>query len=80
MAIVLKNRAIKALGGMNPKAALRIRGEIAQLEIDPRTTDVVALVGRSGFRPRVGNSRVLFDREGDTIIVKDVLPRGKAYR
>ncbi len=32
------------------------------------------------YRLRVGDLRVLFSVEGDTIIIKDVLPRGQAYK
>ena len=64
---------------MDAKTALRIRDKIRQLENDPRT-NVRKLEGREGFRLRVGAFRVLFLRDGDTITVRAIAPRGKAYR
>ena len=69
----------KDLRGMDAKTALRIRDKIRQLENDPRT-NVRKLEGREGFRLRVGAFRVLFLRDGDTITVRAIAPRGKAYR
>lgn len=43
--------------------------------------DVKKLQGyRNDYRLRVGNLRVLFSVKNDIIIVKDVLPRGQAYK
>lgn len=43
--------------------------------------DVKKLKGyKNDYRLRVGNLRVLFSLEEDTIIIKDILPRGQAYK
>lgn len=43
--------------------------------------DVKKLVGyKKDYRLRVGNLRILFYNDNDIIIIKDVLPRGEAYR
>ena len=45
-----------------------------------RRVDVRPLEGgRNAFRLRVGVYRVLFRREGDTLIIEDIAPRGGAY-
>ena len=43
--------------------------------------DVKKLQGLvNAYRLRVGDLRVLFSVENDIIIIKDVLPRGQAYK
>lgn len=80
MAITYTTSAKKALRVLDTKIANRIRAKIRQLETDPRSTDVVKLAGRREFRLRVGALRVLFVRDGDTITILAIAPRGKAYR
>lgn len=43
--------------------------------------DVKKLNGlETDYRLRVGDLRVLFSIEDDTITIKDILPRGQAYK
>ncbi len=43
--------------------------------------DVKRLQGyKNDYRLRVGNLRVIYSVDDDIIIVKDVLPRGQAYK
>ena len=43
--------------------------------------DIRKLKGyQNDYRLRVGNFRVLFSIESDIITIKDVLPRGQAYK
>jgi mRNA interferase RelE/StbE len=42
--------------------------------------DVKRLKGREGYRLRVGDWRVLFLMDGETITITRVRPRGGAYR
>lgn len=79
MAITYTTSAKKKLRGLDAKTAARIRAKISRLKNDPRT-NVRKLVGRREFRLRVGAFRVLFQRDGDTITVLGIAPRGKAYR
>ena len=60
----------------------RVLSALEKLEEDPDRSDldIAPLTAVDGFRLRVGNWRVLFDRTGDEITVRDVLPRGGAYR
>ena len=42
--------------------------------------DVRKLQGRSGYRLRVGNFRVIFDREGNILHIEEIDNRGKVYK
>ena len=64
--------------------ARRIRRELDESAENPEgwDLDVNALRGRRGFRLRVGEMRVIFERDDDACII-DVLriaPRGQAYK
>ena len=77
-------RAAKALLEMPRLNAERIRRQLKLLVDDPgrRDMDIVALQGRDGFRLRVGDMRIIFERN-DRARVIDVLqiaPRGQVYR
>lgn len=77
-------RAAKALLEMPRLNAQRIRRQLKLLADDPsrRDMDIAALRGRPGFRLRVGDMRIIFERN-DRARVIDVLriaPRGEVYR
>ena len=38
------------------------------------------LQGRSGYRLRVGNFRVIFDREGNILHIEEIDNRGQVYK
>ena len=42
--------------------------------------DVRKLQGRSGYRLRVGNFRVIFDREGNIMHIEEIDNRGQVYK
>ena len=50
------------------------------LEPDAGHHDVIPLVGETGYRLRVGDWRVLFDKSDHQIEVLPVLHRREAYR
>ncbi|MCE2453560.1 MAG: type II toxin-antitoxin system RelE/ParE family toxin [Nitrospinae bacterium] len=82
--LTFKRQAIKALRKMSAREALHIRRELDELAESPdrRDSDVRPLRGRSGFRLRIGEMRIIFERDDDARII-DVLriaPRGQAYR
>lgn len=75
--IEYSREAIKHINQLEKQMKKRIKQAIEKLP----SGDVRKLVGyKSDYRLRVGDYRVLFSREFDTIIIKDVLPRGKAYK
>lgn len=79
--VVILPRAIRALRRMPRNTALLIRGKIDQYANDPASlaNNVTKLQGRSGFRLRVGDWRVIFDEDGAVIEILDIGPRGGVY-
>ncbi len=82
--MTLKRQAIRALQKMPRQQAQRIRRQLDKLAENPdrRELDIAPLTGRTGFRLRVGDLRIIFERD-DAALVIDVLriaPRGQVYR
>ena len=82
--LALKRQAIRALQRMPRQEALRIRLRLDMLAQDPgrRDLDVAPLAGHPAFRLRVGDIRIIFERD-DVARLIDVLriaPRGQAYQ
>lgn len=80
MTIRYTKRAARDLRELPAKQKARVEAKLAQMEIDPRSADVVPLTNRPGFRLRVGPYRAVFERHGKVILVRHVLQRGRAYR
>ena len=78
---VLTARARRDLSRADRQVQRRIVASLDRLVADPQGSDVKKLTGRQEeWRLRVGDWRVRFTREADTIYVLRVLPRGRAYR
>ena len=82
--LTLKKQAIRALQRIPRQQAQRVRSELEKLIENPdrEDLDISRLQGRPGFRLRVGDLRVIFDRDDENRVI-DVLriaPRGQAYR
>jgi mRNA interferase RelE/StbE len=75
--------AVNSLRRMPANTARRIRAKIDALARDPRASNnnVKKLVGRPGFRLRVGEWRVIYDLDDALRIlaVERITPRGGAY-
>ena len=82
--IVFTKRADRTLRKMSRNRARLIREKLDQLVQDPvaRNPNVTKLQGRPGYRPRVGDWRVLYELEDDrlVIMVLKIVPRGGVYR
>lgn len=77
MQIEYEKEALKHIQEQDKPTKLRLKSAIEKLP----DGDVVKLQGyKNDYRLRVGNLRVLFSVEMDIIIIKDVLPRGQAYK
>lgn len=77
MNIIYSKEAVKNIEKMDKPMKLRLKVAIGRLP----SGDVKKLKGyQNDYRLRVGNLRVLFSVKNDTIIVKDVLPRGQVYK
>lgn len=77
MQIEYEKEAAKHISKMDKPTKQRIKAAIEKLP----SGDVVKLQGLiNDYRLRVGDLRVLFSVQNDTITIKDVLPRGQAYK
>lgn len=77
MNIEYEKDAAKHINKMSAPLKQRVKKAIEKLP----SGDVAKLQGLPGdYRLRVGNLRVLFSIHQETIIIKDVLPRGQAYK
>jgi mRNA interferase RelE/StbE len=73
--------AEKDLRRLDPPVRKRVWGALDRLLADDRALDVRRLTGTEHFRLRVGDWRVIFDYDPETesVLVRRVLPRGRAY-
>lgn len=82
--IVFTKQANRALRKMSRDTARLIREKLDQLAQDPSAPNpnLTKLQGRSGYRLRVGDWRVIYELEDDrlVILVLKVAPRGGVYR
>lgn len=77
MQIIYEKEAAKHISKMDKTTKQRIKKAIEKLPAG----DVKKLQGLDNeYRLRVGDLRVLFSADTDIIIIKDVLPRGTAYK
>lgn len=69
--------AVKHIEDLDKASKQRIKTAIEKLPF----RDIKKLKGyQNDYRLRVGKLRVLFSLDNDIITVKDVLPRGQAYK
>ena len=77
--ITFSAEALRELRHLSPEVARRIIAKVDRLK-DGLAGDVKRLTSYSPeYRLRVGDWRVLFEVEGDMIVVHDVKHRSKAY-
>ena len=75
--ILYSKIAVKHINELDKTTKLRIKSAIEKIPFG----DIKKLKGfQNDYRLRVGNLRVLFSWENDKITIKDVLPRGQAYK
>lgn len=73
-------RALKDLDRLDREVNRRVRGAIERLAAGEGDVRHLAGIDPPLFRLRVGDWRVLFRYDGDTVIIVRVLLRDKAYR
>lgn len=77
MQIEYTRDAVKHIKSLDKPTRNRILSAIEKIPLG----DIKKLVGlENDFRLRVGGYRILFSRSDNIIIIKDVLPRGQAYK
>jgi len=80
--VILPKSAQKQLDRLPDDVARRILARLTELELEPRPSDVKKLKGRSAWRIRVGDYRVIYeihDREC-VILVVTAAHRREVYR
>ena len=79
---ILLKSAERYLKRIQPKSRQRIFEELDKLLRDPTQVDLKKLKGRSGYRLRVGDYRVLIEikREERLFIITNIAPRGDIYK
>jgi mRNA interferase RelE/StbE len=80
-ALEYERRAIKDLRRLDRPVRGRVVAAIEALAIDPSAADIRRLSGRTDYRLREGDWRVLFELDGPrrVIVIDRILPRGRAY-
>jgi mRNA interferase RelE/StbE len=79
--IVYASGALRALRRMPANEARKIRSKIEQYADDPASlaNNVKRLKGRPGYRLRIGDWRVIFDRNGRDLTILAIGARGGIY-
>ena len=81
MKIVFEEKAHKQLKKLPKNDSQIILNKIKNLQFFPNTPNTKKLTNfYPPFRLRVGNYRVLFDVENETIIIFEILKRKDAYK
>lgn len=80
MNVVLSPKAAKYLKRLNEPQKGRIIRALEQLEKEPPEGDIRSLIGRDGYRLRVGDYRILFDIVDSEIAIHEIGMRGQIYR
>lgn len=77
MQIEYSKEAIKHIKTLDKPTKQRVKQAIEKLPAG----DIRKIKGLSNdYRLRIGDYRVLFSKASETITIKDVLPRGQAYK
>lgn len=80
MNVFVSPKAAKYLKRLNEPQKGRIIKALEQLEREPPQGDIKSLVGRDGYRLRVGDYRILFDIIDNEIAVHEIGLRGQIYK
>ena len=81
--VVFRKEALRTLRRMPRNIAEFIREKLEQVRADPYApnNNVTKLVGRPGYRLRVGDWRVIYELENNQLVllVIRIAPRGEVY-
>ncbi len=81
MTVVIDDKAFKDLSKLDKKEASRLFEKIEALQDFPNISNIKRLTNHiPRYRYRVGNYRILFDIEGDTLKVYRVMHRRDSYK
>lgn len=75
--IEYSRKSVKYINSVDKPTKKRLREAIEKIPLG----DIKKLQGlENGYRLRVGDLRVLFSIEDDTIYIDNIIPRGQAYK
>ena len=80
MEVVLSPKSAKYLKRLVEPTKGRIKDALKKLENEPPLGDIKSIIGKDGYRLRIGNYRILFAIENDIIVVTDMGLRGQIYK
>lgn len=82
MQLIYRKEALKALLKLPRNVALNIRDKVEVLAADPfaSNNNVKALDGTDGYRLRVGDWRIIYRIDSETLEVLRIGPRGGIYK
>lgn len=77
MRIEYSKKTVKYINTVDKTTKKRLREAIEKIPLG----DIKKMQGiENGYRLRVGDLRVLFSIEDDTIYIDNIIPRGQAYK
>jgi len=75
--IEYSKKTVKYINSVDKKTKNRLKEAIEKIPLG----DIKRLQGiENGYRLRVGDLRILFSIEDDTIFIDNIIPRGQAYK
>lgn len=75
--IEYSKKAVKYINSADKPTKKRLQKAIEKIPFG----DIKKLQGvKNGYRLRVGDIRVLFSIEGDSVYIDNIIPRGQAYK
>ena len=78
--VVLTRRALRDLDGLDAQTRKRILERLQKASLDPLQHSTKLTAARLGtYRYRVGDYRIIFDFEGDTVVVLRIGNRKDIY-
>lgn len=78
--IIWDRKAFQSLDKLETIIARRIAKKVGELSESPFSRDVIRIKGEKAFRLRVGDYRIVFEIEGESISVLKVGHRKNIYK
>jgi len=80
MRVKLSKEATKQYKKINEPLKSRLKKALFELAAEPPKGDIKKLSGCEVYRLRIGDYRLIFHIENDTIVITHILTRGHSYK